>query len=244
MKQFITHFLLAAKLLLRMPGYWVPAVIFPSMLFSFFGVSSADDPTRSAYAMASFCIYAIVGVTFYQFGAGIAQQRETAFDVWSRTLPGSRWPSLMAKLVTASLFGLVSVASVIAVAFTLSSPAVSGLQLAQLVGVCAVAAIPASLMGITLGYLASSRTAVAIANMVFLPLAYLGGLWVPPGRLPDVIDTISQYTPTRHMGELAWHVIAKASIPTESLIAIAAFTALFGVTAWLGVKTDTKRRFG
>ncbi len=31
-------------------------------------------------------------------------------------------------------------------------------------------------MGITLGYMASARAAVAVANLVFLPLAYLGGL--------------------------------------------------------------------
>ncbi len=121
MKQVLAHFVLQARVLLRLPGYWVPAVIFPAMLFSFFGVSSAGDPQRSAFAMASFCIYAIAGVAFYQFGAGIAQERETPFDVWSRTLPGSRLPSLIAKIATASLFGLAAVGMVIAAAFAFSS---------------------------------------------------------------------------------------------------------------------------
>ncbi len=62
--------------------------------------------------------------------------------------------------------------------------------------------------------------------------------------MPDTINTISKFTPTRHMGELAWHVIAQADMPIENLIGLAVFTLVFGLTAWGAIASDTRRRFG
>ncbi len=241
---FLAHFMLQAKLLVRMPGYWVPTLVFPAMLFSFFGASAAGDTQRSAYTMASFCIYAIAGVAFYQFGAGLAQDRETPFDSWSRTLPGSTLPAIAARVACAGLFGVAAVGLVIVAAQLLAPPNLSAGSFARLLAVCGLNAIPAAFMGITLGYLASARVAVALANLIYLPLAYVGGLWVPPQALPPTINAISQWTPTRHMAELAWHVVAGAELPMRSLAAVAAFTLLFAGTAWLAAKRDARRRFG
>ena len=46
------------------------------------------------------------------------------------------------------------------------------------------------------------------------------------------------------MAELAWHVVAGAELPTQSLAAVAGFTLLFAGTAWLAAKRDAMRRFG
>jgi len=244
MTLWTAHFLFRFRQLVRQPGFWVPAVLFPAMLFSFFGVSLATDVTRATFAMASFAIYAVAGVAFYQFGAGIAQERETPFDAWTRLLPGGGVPSVAARMATAGVFALVAVLLVIAAAYLLSAPDADAARLLALLGVCAFAALPASLMGITLGYLASGRAAVALANLIYLPLAYLGGLWVPPRSLPATIDAISQFTPTRHMGELAWHAIAGQDLPANSLYAVAGFTALFALTTFWAMARDTARRFG
>ncbi len=242
-RTILAHMTFEMKKLIRIPAFWVPAVLFPSMLFSFFGVSGAEDSTRARYIMASFAIYAIVGVVFYQFSATIAQERESAFDRWTRTLAGAALPSILARVFTAMLFGVSAVGLVLAIAHILTTPGISAMQLAKLVGVCTLSAIPAALMAITLGYLASSRSAVAIANLIFLPLSYLGGLWIPPMALPSAINTISAYTPTRHMGELAWHVMADAELPRESLMALAGFTVLFALTATLAARRDHAQRF-
>lgn len=243
MKTLAAHLVFQFKRLIRLPGFWAPAVLFPAMLFSFFGVSAKDDPQRAALAMASFCVYAAVGVGFYQFGAGIAQDRESAFSTWTRTLPGANLPSLISSIAAAAVFSLAAVLLVIGAAHLFTDPAADMAAHLRLLGVCILIAIPAALMGVTLGNLASARAAVAVANLIFLPLAYLGGLWVPPQALPATIDKISQWTPTRHMGELAWHAVLGEALPAQSIAMMLGFTALFAFTAWAAAARDSKRRF-
>ena len=72
--------LLTLRILFRQPGFWIPTVLFPGMLYAFFG---AQVPTVAVpFAMASFAIYAVVGVGFFQFGVSVAQDRESPFATW------------------------------------------------------------------------------------------------------------------------------------------------------------------
>ena len=43
--------------------------------------------------------------------------------------------------------------------------------------------IPFGLLGIALGYWAQAKAALPLANLLYLSLAYAGGLWLPPDRL-------------------------------------------------------------
>lgn len=77
-RHLIAETQLAFRVLLRQPGFWIPTVIFPAMLYAFFGAQSGGGQW-AAQAMASFCVYAVLGVGFFQFGVSIAQDRESTF---------------------------------------------------------------------------------------------------------------------------------------------------------------------
>jgi ABC-2 type transport system permease protein len=117
-------------------------------------------------------------------------------------------------------------------------------QSIRLLGVCAMISIPAALLGIALGYAASAKAASALANLIFLPLAFLGGLWIPPIGMPDVVKDISLWTPTRHMAEFAWGSVANALPDTNFILGLAAYTIVFGALVLLLVKRDRQKRFG
>lgn len=204
--------LLNLRILMRLPGFWVPTVIFPGMLYAFFGVQNSDG-IWAVNSMASFCIYAVLGVGFFQFGVSVAQDRESPFDRWQRSLPGSVMNQWVARVFVSLIFCLMSVLLVIAIALALTSISLGFANWIGLGLVCLISVVPATLMGIALGSLTSARTAVAIANLIFLPLAYLGGLWLPPIAMPQFIEKLSRWTPTRSMGELSWSVVS--THPTE-----------------------------
>ncbi|MCF6320890.1 MAG: ABC transporter permease, partial [Rhizobiaceae bacterium] len=82
-----------------------------------------------------------------------------------------------------------------------------------------------------------------VANLLYLPLAYLGGLWMPPEQLPAPIAEISQFTPTRHAGEIAWAIVGGYSIPFDSVIWLAGFSALFALLAYWGYQRDERQRY-
>lgn len=244
MKTIIAHTKLQLQRLLRNPGFWAPTILFPAMFYSFFGASMSPDGLYSQFAIASFSVYAVVGIAFYQFGAGIAQNREDPFDAWMRTLPASGIPNGLAQMAVAMLFALAAVLLVLGASHLFGKTQLDTPQTIRLLGVCMLIAVPASLLGIALGYSASAKAAGALANLLFLPLAFLGGLWIPPIAMPEIVKDISLYTPTRQMAEMAWAAIANTMPDTNFMLGLAGYTIIFGMLViWL-VDRDRKNRFG
>lgn len=197
------------KILMRQPGFWVPTVLFPGMLYAFFGAQSGGG-AWAANAMASFAVYAVLGVGFFQFGVSVAQDRESPFARWQRSLPGAGVTQWVARVLCSFVFICMAVLIVIALAFAMTDISVGAMALARLGLVCVLASVTATVMGIALGAWCSARAAVPLANLIYLPLAYLGGLWMPPMLMPAPVNAISVWTPTRAMGELGWAAVKGA----------------------------------
>jgi ABC-2 type transport system permease protein len=244
-RQLVAELRLVLRVLLRQPGFWVPTVLFPAMLYAFFGAGLAGTGPAAGYAMASFAIYAVLGVGFYQFGVTVAQDRADPFIRWQRLLPGSAVAPWVARVAAGIGFSAVAMALVLLLGKVLGGVVLSdaGAWL-RLVAIALMAALPATLMGTALGSLASERAAAPLANLVFLPLAYLGGLWMPPQLLPETVAAISVWTPTRAMGELAWAALDGRSLPERYLAVLAVWTAIAALITWLAQTRQSKVDFG
>lgn len=244
-QQLLAEITLVLRVLGRQPGFWVPTVLFPAMLYAFFGAGLAGQGQAAAYAMASFSIYAVVGVGFYQFGVMVAQDREDPFTRWQRCLPGSALAPWVARVLMAVSFAALALGLVLVLGKVLGGVVLSGpVAWARLIAVTLIAAIPATLMGTALGSVASARAAVPLSNLIFLPLAYLGGLWMPPHLLPDVINAISVWTPTRAMAEIAWAALDGRALPQRYLASLALWTLFAGLVTWAAQTRHEKAMFG
>ena len=219
---------LTLRILFRQPGFWIPTVMFPAMLYAFFGANSGGG-AWARHAMASFAVYAVLGVGFFQFGVSVAQDRASAFATWQRSLPGPASVQWVARVFASVIFVTIAVALVVAVSLAMTDISLPAVAWARLGAVCLMATIAATVMGVALGSVASARAAVPLANLIYLPLAYLGGLWVPPMAMPDVINAISVWTPTRAMGELAWATIDGRAFAPRDLGLLAVWTVAAAV---------------
>ena len=65
----------------------------------------------------------------------------------------------------------------------------SAAQWAAWAATCLVGVLPFSALGLWLGTLVSGRGAPALINLIYLPMAFLSGLWVPLTMLPPVVMT-------------------------------------------------------
>jgi len=244
MKLFIAHLKLQLKNTFRNPAFWIPTMLFPMMFYVFFGSTMSPDGIYSEYAIASFCVYAVVGVAFYQFGAGIAQAREEEFNTWVKTLPKSSFASALAKAFSAMILAIGAVLLVIAASHIFGKAQLSFNSTVAVIAVCFLISIPAALMGIALGYATSAKAASALANLIFLPLAFLGGLWIPPIALPEIVKSISIWTPIRQMGEFAWAAITLDLPNMNYILGLGAYTIGLVVLVIFLVRRDGKKRFG
>lgn len=229
--------------LARWPGYVVPTIVFPAMFFALFDLPFARRSADLAnFTTLAFVVFAIVGVTLYQFGVGIAQERGRPWERYLRTLPAPAGVRFIARILTAVLFGMVTALVVVIVARAFTPIDLNAGQWLRVAAYAFLGGIPFVLIGISIGYWTSARAAVPIATAANLLLAYAGGLWMPPQELPAFVQRISPYLPTRQFGDLLWSVVGDGHA-LRALAGLGFYTAVFAVIAAIGYRRDERKRY-
>lgn len=215
--------------LLRQPAFAVPTIGFPSLFFLFFAVPgfAADEPEL---ATALFAGFAVLGVAFFQFGVGIASDRASPWERYLRTLPVGPASRFAGRTLAALVFAAAASTAVIAVALATVSPQLSLAAWVELSLALLAGAIPFALIGIALGYLGTPRSALPIANVVYLGLSFAGGLWTAPDNLPTAVERISVFLPTRAYADLLAAAALELAVPARAWLVLGLYTA---AAAWL-----------
>jgi ABC-2 type transport system permease protein len=227
--------------LLRYPAYSVPTLAFPAVFFLLFVASRGDrNPTL---LLASFAGFAFLAVAFFQFGVGIAAERETPWERFLRTLPVPARVRLAARLLSGTVFGLTSAGLVALTALATTDAHLPPVRWAELVLALVVGALPFVLLGIALGYWASPRGALPLANILYLVLAFAGGLWTTPARLPSTVGSVSRLVPTRQFGEVLWGAARGRLWQPREWLLLLAWGAAFALLAAWGYARDEGRRY-
>jgi ABC-2 type transport system permease protein len=241
MRLLLTHVRAQTVELLRFPAYSVPTLAFPTLLFLLFAAPS--DSADPEVAVAGFAAIAVLGVVFFQFGVGIAAERANPWEAFLRVLPLAPRTRVAARLVSALLFATVSVLVLLAAALATTDVEWSGADWASFAAALAVGAVPFALFGIALGYLVPARAALPVANLLFLPLSFLGGLWGGAEHLPDTLRSISRFLPTRQWGELLGSGTGDPAWALRDLLALAAYAVCFALVAGWAYRRDEGERY-
>lgn len=227
--------------LLRHPGYVIPTLVFPAMFFLFFAAPHAGAVATAE--MCGFAAFAVIGVGFFQFGVAAANDRISPWETYVRTLPVSAGTRLAARTASAAVFAAASAAVVVAAAAASTGAGLPPLGYVELTLVLAAVLVPFALLGIALGYWATPRSALPIANLLYLAMSYGGGLWIPQGRLPAPVRAVSVFLPTRSVADLTAGVARGSPWAAAPWLVLAGFTAAFGAAAVLGYRRDEGMRF-
>ncbi len=200
---------------LRTPEFAVGAVIIPVLLYAMFGLTNASnvlpDGTRIGLAMLlSLSCYGVVTLAIVIFGEDVAKDRGRG---WLRTLRATPFPTgvyLAGKLGAALVHGVL-----ISLAMAVLAGTAGGVDLrpgtwAVFIALMLAGVVLFSPLGFAIAYLAQPRAAAVIANVVFLPLAFASGFFVPLSELPEVMGDIARYLPTYHFGQLVYRAFMPA----------------------------------
>jgi ABC-2 type transport system permease protein len=228
--------------LLRYPTFSVPTLAFPALFFLLLVAPRADaDPDL---LLASFAGFAVLAVAFFQFGVGIATERESPWERFLRTLPLRAGIRLAARSLSAILFGLVSAGLVAVVAVATTDAHLTASSWAAVGAGLVLGGIPFVLLGIAVGYWLSPRGALPAANILYLVLSFLGGLWTTPEHLPSSLAEISPFVPTRQFGNVLWGAVEGHLWRPRDWLLLGAWTVAFAILATWGYRRDEGRRYG
>ncbi len=243
MRLALFHARLQTLELARYPSFAVPTLLFPAMFFLLFVVPGVSDANADAF-MASYVAFALLGVAFFQFGVGIAAERASSWALFLRALPASVFVHLAGQVVSALVFAIASGAIVVAVATALTSARLDPDEWLALVLALLLGVVPFALLGIAIGYLVRPKGALPVANVLYLALAYAGGLWTGAERLPDAISGLSRVLPTRQWADVVVAVATGRGPPLGAVLGLAAWTVLFALAAIWAFRRDEGARFG
>jgi ABC-2 type transport system permease protein len=235
-------------------GYWRnPAFVLismglPVMFFVFFGLPNAGRPlpnglTLGAYVLGSLSAYAVSNVVVYNVGIGVANQRARKLDLLQRATPLPAWIAVLGNVLGGLVLALLALLALFAVAALGGVRMPSATWLILLLWLL-VGCLPMLGLGLSIGYGAGPNMAPALASLIYLPMAFASGIFIPLRQLPDFIQHLSPYLPLYHYGQLAWITVGAGDEPLVK--------ALFWVAAWsvalLGLasrfyRLDAQRKF-
>ena len=175
--------------IIRDPVAALFSIAMPVGMFAVFATlfgTEGDGPVSGATLMlATFGAFGVISVALTP-GIGIAEDRERGWLQVKRVSPVPVRTTLAAKVV-ASLpvaFGVYAAMSLTAFAMGLFDTDI-GTWL-QIAGLLLLGSLPFALLSMAVGFVARGRSAPAIINAVFLPMAIAGGLWMPLEVAPGV----------------------------------------------------------
>ena len=220
----------------RMPQFIIPTIILPPAFYALFALGMGNgDVEMATRTLATFGVFAVMGPALFGFGANVAGERETGQLELKRLSPMPAGAHIAAKLIATIVFSVVAFAIIYGLAI-FAGVDLSPTQWATVTSVHVIAVFPFALIGLGFGYRLGQKGAIAIANIVFLAMAVMGGLWMPIAVLPDVIQAIAWALPSYHLGELALMAAGQSDAANLWLHAgpLALITLAAAIFAWTG----------
>ncbi len=222
----------------RMPAYSLPTLIFPVAFYVFFGLLMLRG--QALWLLCTFATFGVMGAALFSFGVGVAMERAQG---WWRLLKATPVPFasiLVGKLFGAMLFGLIIVVMMAVLAAWFGEVRLPRSQWLGLAAMLVAGTVPFALFGLALGLLLSPNAAPAVVNIIYLPLGFLSGLWVPVTMFPDWLETLAAWLPPYHLAALALKLTGQ--IPgsmTLHWLVLLVYTVVFAAAAWLGWRRFT-----
>jgi len=228
----------------RIPIALVGSAFFPAASMLFFVVPFVgDNAVYATYATASMVTFAVMTTNLFQYGIGVAEDRSHPWDPYTRTLPVGPGPRFLGRILAGLVLMTISLLPVLLIAWLCTAATITPLAFVAALGVTFAVAVPFTLMGLAIGYALPSKAAIVVAQLLFFPLAFGGGLMTAPGSAPGFVENIAPYLPTGGAVRLMWSAVGGFDFDLNATLALVGWTiALAGVAVW-AYRRDEGRRF-
>jgi len=218
--------------LLRAPSFAVPTLLFPPMFYLLFAVLFGGRNTSfdaSVYLLATYSVFGVMMPGLFGFGVSVALDRERGWLTMKRAQPMPPGAYLVAKLAMAMLFSAIIFAILAALAVTLGGVRLPFSSWALLFVVDVLGVLPFCAIGLFIGTLVNGQGAPAVINLIYLPMSFLSGLWMPVTVLPAAVRGIAPLWPAYHLGQLALAAVGQPNddTPFVHVAALAGVTIAF-----------------
>ncbi|GAA4662857.1 MULTISPECIES: ABC transporter permease [Amycolatopsis] len=227
----------------RSPRFLLFTVGFPVVLYLLYvGIFASGQPDAKAVLMVSMTSFGAMAAALFT-GTRVALERASGWQRQLRLTPLSGAGYLTAKAATGMTLALapaVLVPLVAALGEGVSLDA-SGWLRATL-GVW-LAAIPFTLIGLLIGQLGSGDSVQPMTQLVMLPMALLGGIFIPVDAMPHWLLNVAHVLPSYWMGQIGRGAVTP-TLSTglgQDLLVLGIWTVVLGIAVVRRYRRDSAR---
>lgn len=236
---------------LRLRMYTASVLSFPIMFYVLFGLvlnskQAIGGTGVVTYLMATYGTFGVMGASLFGTAAGLASDRGLGWLQVKRASPMPPFAYFAAKVVTSMIFSATIVLALFVLGFAFGGVRMPFADLARLLGTLVAGSLLFSAMGLAVGYFAGPNSAPATINLIYLPMSFCSGLWVPFMFLPKVVKQIALVLPPYHLSQLSLGIVGAGN--HQSAIThwevLLAFTMICLGIARIGFQRDLEKMYG
>jgi ABC-2 type transport system permease protein len=236
---------------LRLRVYTVSVITFPLMFYVLFGlVLNAKEAIGgtgvSTYLIATYGTFGVMGASLFGTASGLASDRGLGWLQVKRASPMPPFAYFAAKVILSMSFSAIVVALLLVLGISFGGVRMPLAEMAKLLGTLVAGSLPFSAMGLAIGYFAGPNSAPAAINLIYLPLSFCSGLWVPYMFLPKLVRQIALALPPYHLSQLALGIVGagRHEPATTHWEVLLAFTLICLGVARIGFQRDQGKLYG
>ena len=219
---------------LRNPGFLLPIILFPAAFYLMFGVALAEHsaPGAARYLLASYSTFGVMAPGLFGFGVSLALERDSGLLTLKRALPMPPGAYLLGKMLMAMVVAAVVGVLLLLLAVFLAGVELTAAQGSRLLLVDMLGVLPFCALGLMVGTLLKGQGAPGLLNLVYLPMAFLSGLWFPLKMMPPILGQLAPLWPSYHLNMLALSAVGfDTGAGWPRVLVLAGFTAVFLLVA-------------
>ncbi|MEM1180699.1 MAG: ABC transporter permease [Acidobacteriota bacterium] len=194
----------------RQPSFSIPTLLFPAMFYFFFGIVFGQSNGYSSYLLATYGAFGVIGTALFGFGVSVAVARESGEMLLKRVAPVPPGAFLAGKMTSSLVFSGLVLAELFGLAAIFGGVRFERGEWIGLAAALLLGSLPFAALGLAIGTYASGNGAPAIINLIYLPTAFLSGLWIPIQVLPEFLQKLAVVLPPYHLSQLALGVVGRS----------------------------------
>lgn len=190
---------------LRSPGFLIPTVMLPIVFYLMFGIvlAHANGADAPRYLLAAYGTFGVMAPGLFGFGLALSMERDNGLMMLKRALPMPPGAYLLGKMAMAMLVAATVSVLLLMMATLLAHVPLTVTQMLSLFVTDLFGVLPFCAMGLLLGTLIKGQGAPSVVNLIYLPMAFLSGLWFPLSMMPKLVQQLAPVWPSYHLNQLA-----------------------------------------
>ena len=197
---------------IRTPSFAVPTLAFPLVFYVMFAIvlpGKWGDLDKATYLLATYGVFGVIGPALFGFGVGLAMERQQGWLELKRVSPMPTGAYFFAKIAMSLAFALTTIVLLSSAAVLFGGVHIHLATWLLLVATLLLGTMPFCALGLWIGTLVKGQSAVAVVNLVYLPMSVLSGLWIPLMAFPPFMQQIAVIWPAWHLSQMALGVVGQ-----------------------------------